>query len=374
MSGIYFHIPFCKQACHYCDFHFSTSDKYKEKMVASLLKEIAFQKDYLTDKNISTIYFGGGTPSILSAKEIESLINTTAKHFNIASDVEISLEANPDDLSEEKTIAFSNIGINRLSIGTQTFNEKLLTFLHRAHTSNEALKSIEFAKKHFQNISIDLIYGIHNQSMEIFKNDLYQLLQFEPEHVSAYSLTIEGNNAFAKWKAKGILQEEDDDLAIAHFQYLLSTLEEKGYEQYEISNFCKPGKESKHNSSYWFGVPYLGIGPSAHSFNGVNRQYNIAHNMKYMAAIENGTLDFETDILTQADKVNEYIMTRLRTKRGCNIKELETKLDYTLNHEQKQTINTYCASNDLSLNNHVLTLTATGKLIADKIASDLFIL
>ena len=374
MSGIYFHIPFCKQACHYCDFHFSTSDKYKEKMVASLIQEIELQHDYLSDKRISTIYFGGGTPSILSAKEIEDLINTIAKHFDLSADAEISLEANPDDLSEEKTAAFSNVGINRLSIGTQTFDEQLLTFLNRAHNSTEALKSIEFAKKHFQNISIDLIYGIHNQSMEIFENDLRQLLQFEPEHISAYSLTIEGNNAFAKWKAKGILKEEDDELAITHFQHLLSRLEKAGYEQYEISNFCKPGKESKHNSSYWFGVPYLGIGPSAHSFNGIDRQFNVAHNMKYMTAIENGKLNVEVDKLSQTDRVNEYIMTRLRTKWGCDITELKNKVGHTLSNEQKQTISTYCTSNELSLNNNILTLTSSGKLIADKIASDLFIL
>lgn len=374
LSGIYIHIPFCKQACHYCDFHFTTSTKYKSELVQSIIKEVELQHDFLPSKNIDTIYFGGGTPSLLSTLEIEKIIHSIGTTFNINTDIEITLEANPDDLTEEKIKELAIAGINRLSIGTQTFNKDLLKFLNRAHNEKEAIDSIELALKHFDNISVDLIYGIHDQSLETFREDINILTSLSPQHVSAYALTIEGNNAFARWKEKGTLKPEDDDLAISHFQLLIDELSSKGYDQYEISNFSKPNYESKHNTSYWFGKSYLGLGPSAHSFNGSFRQYNIAHNMKYIDSIQHNNVPFEKDTLNNNDRVNEYIMTRLRTKWGVNLKELKDLFFHEMSSEQNRIIDSYCSSNQLYLKKQKLTLTENGKLIADQIASDLFIL
>lgn len=373
MAGIYFHIPFCKQACHYCDFHFSTSQKSIDDMSEALLQETFLRKKEISKEPVSTIYFGGGTPSLLKPRAIESLISAISIITPISENVEITLEANPDDLNEQKLIDFKSAGINRLSIGTQSFDEKTLTFLNRAHNAVEAKKSLELAKKYFSNLSIDLIYGIETQTDGVFEKDLTSLLTFDPEHISAYSLTIEGNNAFAKWVEQGKMKDTDDELAIKHFNYLLSTLKDNGYEQYEISNFSKKSFESKHNTSYWFGKSYIGIGPSAHSFNGSDRSWNIANNAKYIHAIEKNELPSTFESLTPTDHVNEYFMTRLRTVWGCDFNELKNRFGFELTAEQSTIVDQYIKEKKTLLTNGVLTLTEKGKLIADKIASDLFI-
>ena len=342
-------------------------------MEKALLNEIQLRSKELLNEPISTIYFGGGTPSILKPSAIDAFINAISSISPLQSNVEITLEANPDDLTENKLIELKQAGINRLSIGTQSFDEKTLKFLNRAHSAVEAQKSLTLAKKHFSNLSIDLIYGIETQTDGVFEEDLASLLSFEPEHISAYSLTIEGNNAFAKWVEQGKMNDVDDELAIKHFKLLVSKLTEKGYQHYEISNFSKKGFESKHNTSYWFGNPYIGIGPSAHSFNGIERSWNVANNAKYIRAIENNELPSASEILSQFDHVNEYIMTRLRTVWGCDFNELKRLYDFDTTEDQLATIHQYIKERKASLSNGVLTLTETGKLIADKIASDLFI-
>ncbi len=342
-------------------------------MEKALLKEIELRRKELLNETISTIYFGGGTPSLLKPSAIEAFIKAISSITPLSNDIEITLEANPDDLTENKLIELKQAGINRLSIGTQSFDEKTLKFLNRAHSAVEAQKSLTLAKKHFSNLSIDLIYGIETQTEGVFQQDLASLLSFDPEHISAYSLTIEGNNAFAKWVEQGKMNDVDDELAIKHFKHLVSTLTEKGYQHYEISNFSKQGFESKHNKSYWFGNPYIGIGPSAHSFNGIERSWNVANNTKYIRAIENNELPSASETLSQFDHVNEYIMTRLRTVWGCDFNELKRLYDFDTTEDQLATIHLYTRERKTSLSNGVLTLTETGKLIADKIASDLFI-
>lgn len=375
MSGIYFHIPFCKQACHYCDFHFTTSDNYLDKMVASMEAEVLIRKDYLPkETSVKSIYFGGGTPSVLNPKQLAALLDLVHKQFLVDENVEITLEANPDDLNNEKISALKKLGINRLSIGTQSFDDTTLKFLNRAHNSKEAIQSLEIASSIFDNLSIDLIYGIHTQSDEVFKKDLHQLLSFDPAHISAYSLTIEGNNAFSRWVEKGKLEDVEDEKSIRHFEVLMNSLEQMKYDHYEISNFSKPNFHSRHNSSYWFGTPYLGIGPSAHSFNGVSRQANISHNIKYMESIENAELNQIDEKLSKLDHINEYLMTRLRTKWGCDLKELKERYQYDLLEQQRTTINSYLLSNDIKISNDVLLLEKKGKILADQISSDLFLL
>lgn len=337
------------------------------------MREIELRENEVLNEPIDTIYFGGGTPSLLKPNTIATLIESISDINPLSKNVEITLEANPDDLTENNLVDFKLAGINRLSVGTQSFDEKTLLFLNRAHNAAEANKSLALAKKHFSNLSIDLIYGIETQTNGIFEKDLATLLDFDPEHISAYSLTIEGNNAFAKWVEQGKMNDVDDQLAIKHFKHLVSTLTHKAYQHYEISNFSKPGFESKHNTSYWFGKTYLGIGPSAHSFNGSERSWNIANNSKYISAIKNNELPRSSEKLSQIDHVNEYIMTRLRTIWGCDFNELKERHGFDLTEEQSTIIDEYVKEKKTTLSNHILTLTETGKLIADKIASDLFI-
>lgn len=342
-------------------------------MEKALLKELELRKNELLVEPISTIYFGGGTPSLLTPSTIERLINAISIHSPLSSAIEITLEANPDDLTETNLIDFKQAGVNRLSVGTQSFDEKTLTFLNRAHNATEAQRSLSLAKKHYSNLSIDLIYGIETQINGVFEKDLATLLTFDPEHVSAYSLTIEGNNAFAKWVEQGKMKDVDDELAIQHFKHLVATLTGKEYQQYEISNFSKQDFESKHNTSYWFGKSYIGIGPSAHSFNGTERSWNVSNNNTYIRAIEKNELPCTSETLSPTDHVNEYVMTRLRTIWGCDFNELKSHYGFELTQEQTETINQYMKEKKTSLTNGVLTLTGSGKLIADKIASDLFI-
>ena len=372
-GAIYIHIPFCKQACHYCDFHFSTSMKRKEEIVLALIREIQLRKNEFHGEIIETIYFGGGTPSVLTNAEILSLIETVYQNFEVIENPEITLEANPDDLSEERIIALSETPINRLSIGIQSFFEEDLKLMNRAHNSDEAQKSLAIATKYFDNISVDLIYGIPGLTNEMWLENIETALRFGIPHISSYALTVEPKTALHKLIQTGKIAEPKDDVAQDHFEILVRTLTEKGFIHYELSNFGKPDYFSQNNSSYWLGKKYLGIGPSAHSFDGKSRSWNIANNMLYLKSISADKLPHEIEILTQQDRYNEYVMTGLRTIWGVSLERIEKEfgkdyLNYLLNQADK-----FLIDGLLSIAENVMTTTAKGKFLADGIASDLFL-
>jgi oxygen-independent coproporphyrinogen-3 oxidase len=374
MAGIYVHIPFCLQACYYCDFHFSTNLDLKQEMVKAIVKEIGMQKDYLDGEEISTIYFGGGTPSLLSKEDLLKIINAIRANNSLIPDLEITLEANPDDLDERKLDDLRNIGINRLSIGVQSFQDDILKFFNRAHNSTQSVKSINAARSAgFDNISIDLIYGVPGQHHEMWQAGINEALLFRPEHVSAYSLTIEERTVFGKWKASNKLLPMNEDLVAEQFEMLMDTLTQKGYDHYEISNFALPGFHSRHNSSYWRGVKYLGVGPSAHSYDGTSRQFNVSNNAIYVRKIDFGEVPFEREVLTREDKINEYFFIGLRTEAGCDLDFLMEEYAFGLSDEQENYIDQLVKLGKAVFNGHVIRLTNKGKLLADKIASDLFV-
>jgi oxygen-independent coproporphyrinogen-3 oxidase len=375
MAGIYIHIPFCKQACHYCDFHFSTNQHTRKELVLAISKEIEAQKNYLNGEPIETIYFGGGTPSVLSIEELSLIIETIRSTQQITSNPEITLEANPDDLSVPRLKEFSEAGINRLSIGIQSFHSDLLTFLNRVHNGPSAITSFKNARElGFNNISIDLIYAIPGQSESQWKEDIQTAIALQPDHLSCYSLTIEPKTVFGKWSATGKLKATEDEVASSHLETLMDEMERAGYEHYEISNFAKPGYYSKHNSSYWKQMKYLGVGPSAHSFDGNSRQFNISNNALYAKSVMKGVIPFEIEVLSLADKINEYILTTLRTQWGTDLQKLQHDYSYDLKKENNEYLSTLLNNGFVILTNGVLQLTRKGKLIADKISSDLFVL
>jgi oxygen-independent coproporphyrinogen-3 oxidase len=373
MAGIYLHIPFCKQACHYCDFHFSTSLDKKVVLLAALHQEIALQKMYLNGAMVNTIYFGGGTPSILEVEELQQLIGELAKHHPIADDVEITLEANPDDLTREKVAQLRKSPINRLSIGIQSFHEADLKWMNRAHTASQAHDCVKRAQDAgVTNISIDLIYGTPGLTDGLWKDNLHKAFELQVPHISSYCLTIEPRTALADFVKKGKSAGVDEAQSARQFEILMDEMQAQEYIHYEISNFCKEGKYSKHNTNYWTGEHYLGIGPSAHSFNGNTRQWNIANNAQYILALNKGTIPAEAEELGLKERYNEYVMTSLRTIWGCNTEWVKANIgaDYSehLMHEAQR----YVDDQHLQLQNDVLTLSHSGKLIADRIASDLF--
>ena len=373
-AGIYIHIPFCKQACHYCDFHFSTRIMKKEAMVNALCKELEIRKKEFKDELVATIYFGGGTPSVLETKEIDRIIKAVYDNYTVAASPEITLEANPDDLSEEKLVALSRSPINRLSIGIQSFFEEDLKLMNRAHNAKEAEDCIARASRYFDNISIDLIYGMPNMTNERWKENIAKALTFKIPHISSYALTVEPNTALASFVKKGLVKPVEDEIAQEHFNILNETLSNAGYSCYEISNFGKPGYFSKNNSAYWQQKKYLGIGPSAHSFNGVSRGWNINNNSKYLKAIELGELPMEVEVLSTTDKYNEYIMTGLRTIWGVSLSRIAA--EYGNNYKEYVMLQAekYIEEHLLYLDGDVLLATKKGKFLADGIAADLFMI
>jgi oxygen-independent coproporphyrinogen III oxidase len=374
MAGIYIHIPFCKKACHYCDFHFSTQLSVKEKLVKAIVREIEIQKEYLEGEEIKTIYFGGGTPSILSSIEIYSILSCIQSNFSIDANAEVTLEANPDDLSKERLFELRAIGINRLSIGIQSFDDEVLRFLNRAHSTSKAIKSIEDARHvGFTNISLDLIYSIPNQSLANWLKNIGVAVSLLPEHISAYSLTIEEKTVFGNWLKMGKLVAVEEDPSAKQFEVLMETLESHGFEQYEISNFCKPGYKSKHNSSYWDQQNYLGVGPSAHSFNGSSRQFNVRNNSVYIESIEKNKVPFEKEILTRENKINEYIMTNIRTSKGIAGEYLKNNFRFDFGDVFKNKIESLQNQKLITELDGQHILTKKGKLVADQIALDLFL-
>lgn len=374
MPGIYIHIPFCKQACYYCDFHFSTNHELQKAMVEAICREIEMQKDYLNGAAIDTIYFGGGTPSLLPPHELNAILQTVHSVHAVKPQAEITLEANPDDLNKTYLKAIYDLGINRLSIGIQTFHDDLLRFMNRAHDRVTALKTFEEARDAgFSNISIDLIYSIPNQDDIRWHEDIKQALSLKPEHISCYSLTIEPQTVFGKWSVAGKLKPVADEVAARQLELLMEKLLAAGYEHYEISNFALPGRYAQHNSSYWKQENYLGIGPSAHSFNQHTRQYNVRNNHQYLKAIAQGVIPAEAETLTTENKINEYLLTSLRTQWGTNLLVLKQNYGYDLLDENRAYIQQLIDQHLITIMQEVLTLTPKGKLFADKIASDLFV-
>lgn len=372
MAGIYIHIPFCKQACNYCDFHFSTSLKRKDEMVSALAKEIAMRKSELGDDVIETIYFGGGTPSILDVLDLKFLMDEVYKGYKVVANPEITIEANPDDLSENRIIELSKSRINRLSIGIQSFFEEDLQLMNRAHNSAEAKKCLEIAVQYFDNISIDLIYGTPGMSNERWMQNIQTALDLRIPHISSYALTVEPKTALHKLIEKGAIPQPDDEQAHQQFLILVDTLEANGFVHYELSNFGKPGYFSKNNSAYWLGKKYIGIGPSAHSYDGINRSWNISNNILYLKAIQDNHLPSETEVLTKTDRYNEYVMTGLRTIWGVSLERIEKEfgkdfVNYLLENAQK-----YLDEEKLEIKDQVLKTTRKGKFFSDGIASDLF--
>ena len=372
MAGIYIHIPFCRKACHYCNFHFSTSKQRIPEMVEAIRKEAGIRRDYLAER-IDTIYFGGGTPSLLLKDEVRNTIETVKGLFEVDEKAEITLEANPDDITEESLQAWMEAGINRLSIGIQSFFEADLQWMNRAHTAEQAGNCIALAqKKGIHNISIDLIYGTPSLTDESWKKNVQTALSLNIPHLSCYALTVEPKTALAKMIATHQLPDVDADKQARHFALLTQWLAEAGFEHYEISNFALPGFRSRHNSSYWEGKPYLGLGPSAHSFNGSSRQWNVSNNSLYLKALETGTVPFEMEQLTGVQQLNEFIMTRLRTMEGIPLAGVrenwgEEKMNALVLSAQK-----HIRQGQLILSNDFLQLTAGGKFLADGIAADLF--
>jgi len=371
MSGIYLHIPFCKQACHYCDFHFSTSLGKKEAMVEALSKELELRKGAV-EEEVQTIYFGGGTPSLLSAEELDRLIDTVEEHFLVSEYPEITLEANPDDLSQEIVVQLAESRVNRLSIGIQSFFEEDLKLMNRAHSAAEAIQSIELAKEHFDNFSIDLIYGIPGMNAERWMENLNKALSFDVPHLSCYALTVEPKTALHHFIEKGTVAPVDDEVAQSHHQLLVEITAQAGYDNYEFSNFGKPGFYSENNMAYWHGEPYLGVGPSAHSYDGKYRSWNVSNNSKYIKAIEASSLPLERELLSKNDTYNEYVMTRLRTMWGISLEEVEDLFGIEYREHLLLHAQSHVEADRLELIGQQLLVTKTGKFLSDGIASDLF--
>ena len=346
----------------------------KRAVVEAINKEILLRKSYLPTSNISTIYFGGGTPSLLDQNELDLLLTTIYSNFEVDGDAEVTLEANPDDLSKAKLEQLSRSGINRLSIGIQSFYEPHLQFLNRAHNALEAESCVKNAQDAgIENISIDLIYAIPFPDHSILESDIQKAFQLDTAHISAYCLTIEPQTAFGNWLKKKKIQPIDEEFAARQFEMLVSSLAANGYEQYEISNFARNEQYSRHNTSYWQQKPYLGVGPSAHSYDGVSRQFNIANNAKYLSTIQQDSFPSTIEQLSVVDQTNEYLLTGLRTKWGVDMELLQSLSNGVFGMQHKITIDQFVQQNLLSLQNNTLTLTQTGKLFADKITGDLFV-
>jgi oxygen-independent coproporphyrinogen III oxidase len=374
MSGIYIHIPFCRQACNYCDFHFSTSTQTIDLLIASIDRELVLRKNYLQDEIVETIYFGGGTPSLIDTKLIESLLDTVRREFKIHSDPEITLEANPDDLTEVKTYELFQSGINRLSIGIQSFSDEDLKFMNRAHDSNLAITSVMNAKRSgFKNISIDLIYGIQRSLPEQWEKNIDTALSLDVEHLSCYALTIEPRTALADMIRKKKVAPPDDERTTADFEFLMKRSAEVGFEHYEISNFARNKKYSRHNTSYWLGKKYLGVGPSAHSFDTESRQWNVSNNQLYIRSLAENIIPFEKEELSESNKFNEYILTSLRTMWGIDIALVEKEFGPLRKDELLIQVKNFIEDGMIMKAGNNFVLTKKGKFFADGIASELFV-
>jgi oxygen-independent coproporphyrinogen III oxidase len=373
MAGVYIHIPYCKVKCHYCDFHFSTQHLSMPQMVQSMKRELAIRQHYLKSEPVSTIYFGGGTPSLLSSDQLSVLVQQVRNLFTVAGDVEITVECNPDDLNASNLQALKRAGVTRLSIGIQSFDDDVLKFMNRAHTAAEAAQCIELARETgFENITVDLIYGIPGKTENYWQSQVAHVLNMDVPHLSAYCLTIEPQTYFGKQHRSGNLIQPADEESLKQFQYLMDAMRDAGYEHYEIANFAKPGFISRHNSAYWLGTHYLGIGPSAHSYNGMERSWNVANNAQYIQKINAGELPLQVEELSLENRFNDYVLTRLRTKWGITRKEMDFIPEQQLAVVLGKIAN-YERLGLISVSGDKWVLTDAGKYRADGIAADLFI-
>ena len=372
MAGIYIHIPFCKQACHYCDFHFSTSLKHKTHLVKSINKELFLRKSELKSEFIETIYFGGGTPSLLSPDEIRSILKTIFNDFEVVLNPEITFEVNPDDIDENYLKVIKKLGVNRLSIGIQSFFSNDLNLMNRSHDALQAEQVLELVSKYFKNFSVDLIYGTPGLTNEMWIKNIDTVLKYNTPHISSYALTIEKDTALSHFINKGIVKPVSDEQSQEQFQILVNKLIDVGFIHYELSNFGKPNKFSKNNSSYWNGGLYLGIGPSAHSYNGKTRSWNIANNLKYISSISKGILPSDVEVLTKIDRYNERIMTGLRTMWGVSFIQIEKDFGKDYLVYLKNRSKSFTKEGLLVIDAGALIATSKGKFLVDGIASDLF--
>lgn len=369
MSGIYIHIPYCRQACTYCNFHFSTNLNTKSDLLRALHLEIDQRHDYLGSSLIKTVYFGGGTPSLLTANELLSIVGHLKTYFLFDQGTEVTLEANPEDLTPAYVNELARAGINRLSIGIQSFYAEDMKYMHRSHSPEQSLESIRNAvDSGITNISIDLIYGAPTTGMDRWKKNLDTAFGLNIQHLSCYALTIEPKTALAYKVARELTSGPNDEETILQFEYLMNVCNEHGYEQYEISNFAKPDYRSRHNSSYWQGEHYLGLGPGAHSYDGLSRQWNVANNNQYIHAFRDDKPYYEIETLTETMKYNEYILTSIRTKEGIDMNKVQGTYYAYLNQQMNQWI----AGSQLFIEQGHIKLTKEGKFIADKISADLF--
>ncbi len=374
MPGIYIHIPFCKQACHYCDFHFSVSLQRKNAFIEALVQEIKLQEDYFLKSDVvSSVYFGGGTPSILSGDEIKRLVDDTKKINAVPDDAEITLEANPDDLTKEKLNSLKAAGVNRLSIGIQSFSDTDLKFMNRVHDSRMALDSVKSAQEvGFSNITIDLIYGTPTLSNEQWIRNLQIAFALDVPHLSCYSLTVEPQTALAQFIKKGKVSPVDEEKSAEQFEILMQLAADSGFEQYEISNFAKDKMYSLHNSNYWRNEKYLGLGPSAHSYNRLSRQWNVSSNARYIESLAKNKIPFEREELTTTQRYNEYILTSLRTVWGCSTEVVSREFGELFTTHFNQSVTVFIEKGWVEKNETVYQLTKAGKFFADKIAAELF--
>ncbi|MBB5620044.1 oxygen-independent coproporphyrinogen-3 oxidase [Pedobacter cryoconitis] len=375
MAGIYIHIPFCKQACNYCDFHFSTSLQHVDEMTDAICKEILLKKSRIADEQIGSIYFGGGTPSLLPEKSLARIFDTLTSNFSISADAEITIETNPDDLDAKKIAQLRQLPVNRFSIGVQSFFNEDLVWMNRAHTSNEAETCIKRSQDAgFENLSIDLIYGFPLLTDEKWLSNINKAISLQTPHISAYSLTVEPKTALAAAIKKGKQIPVNDEQSAAQFITLTEKLAIAGFDHYEISNYSLPGRHAVHNTNYWRGIPYLGIGPSAHGFNGNVRYLNIANNAKYMQQLALGKLAETIEELDIYDRFNEYIMTSLRTMWGTDLQKIGNEFGKLFLEDTLKNIVPFLQRDWLKNENNRLILTPDGKLFADYIASELFLL
>ncbi len=371
LSGIYIHIPFCKKACHYCDFHFSTTLNLVDDVVDAIMLEAERMKTYLVQP-VETIYWGGGTPSILENTQLEKIIDALYKNYTIKDGIEFTLEANPDDLDENKIQFLKDAGVNRLSIGTQSFNNLVLTYLNRSHSANQTRLSVELCHKYgIENISLDLIYGIPAQNKQDWKFNLNELIKLSPTHISCYALTIEDNTVFGNWQKKGKFKPLEDEAITAEYEFMVKFLTSNGYNHYEVSNFSKPGCYSKHNSSYWQQKPYLGLGPGAHSFNGKKRHFNVLSNPKYIKAMALNMAPFKEEILSNNELLTEYILTRIRTKWGVDFNAVYKLFNYRLTAKQLGYIKSIVSKKMATFVHNKLVLNSKGFFISDSVALEL---
>lgn len=374
MAGIYLHIPFCKQACTYCNFHFTTSLRYKDDLVNALAKEAEAEKAYLGGETVNTVYFGGGTPSLLPISDLELLISALKEHYPVAPDAEITLEANPDDVTKENVRQWKGLGINRLSIGIQSFFEEELRWMNRAHNASQAKACIEASyEAGIDNLSIDLIYGSPLLTDEMWEQNVQTAIDYGIKHLSCYALTVEEKTPLHKNILQHKTVDVDSDKQARQFLQLMHWLRTAGYEHYEVSNFAQPGFRSRHNSSYWKGTPYLGLGPSAHSFNGTERRWNIPNNTVYIKTVNAGAPQREVEVLTPTQQLNETVMISLRTMEGLDLNKIEKGWGDKERNRLQKNLQKYISSGLVHLNDHHAQLTDEGMLRADGIAADLFV-